>query len=1345
MRTQEMTRIMMKNRPSRWLPAALALLGAVACDDGDDPDVSIESPEHNTILTAANDADPATPGIQVDVVASVRSEEEGADVWLFTNALRLDSNPDAEPDVIQPLPSDGRVTFRVTLAEGVHELLACVRDCSERSMQVRVTVSDSCSGIVFVDPTPALGGDATYLGPDNDVDGEACGPTFTTNVRVGTIAPDGTMLQLWVNGTASATTTASGGFASFTGIVLGNRGDTPNTLAVQVAESAGGGICRQEFPTPLFVDCDGTSCAITLPDTDRDVLNSNDDVSMAPGFQTDFEVTADVETAGQSTNLIVDGNILTNDSVSSGGAAVTQFAAVDLAEGRHSVVAECKDLAGNITRTAPAIWTVDTVGCQITIVLPEGDTLFIGEDDEDPVTEGIQITANGTISGDRCETVVIGPCGAAEVEATINGSMYEGLATLASTAMQDLCAVVTDESGNTTEARVRVQVRTDAPQLAIISPAPATQFNRLGNDGFVADLDPSTASCEIEFQVECSEVGVDVELRQTLTDISVGTSPCEGTPGMMGLATFPMTSISSLDDGTSVNVYARQEVDRVIGTSVPIEIVPDCAAPDLDFLDPVCPGVLRPSQDDSAPGAPGFQYTVRVLNPPVNNVDLTTLTATDGGGGTVSMDTSMSRSGQVIVFTNFDFGAGGVLNLEACATDPVGNRGCSTLCEVSVLDLPQLSISAPTPNAGLNASNDCDPGRPGIQVQVRATTDAADSAPASIIVGSLPAQPVTISGGVIDACVDGQEGRDVAISVEVMVSEGTARATVLVNIDATPPTATITDLSLASVVDRRGGIVRLQYTAIPDADGASALQGTEVRCSLSPITSEADWDSAEAFFTRTPAASPGSIVAEDVPGFLPGVDYYCVARSFDVGGGLSPLPAGGGVQVGVDFRAQTVELATSIGMGDRIVPVGDVDGDLLPDFLIGGAGRAYLFFGRTGLTPTTPVAPNVTFEGGVGFAGPDFGSIAGIGDVNDDGIADFAIGSGQENSAYIFFGRASRAAWDATTIMVSAAACPANAQALCIRGEAMGDFFGFRVDVIGDFDGDGIDDVGIGAPGMNGFQGAEYIIRGSRSFGTSMSASVSTLSGFVVRSTAAPMQQFIGFDTASVGDVTSDGRADIFITGAGSAAVNVISRLRRVNGRSHSGTMTLNRIEWDTLTELSTGSAARYAVQLRSVGDVNNNGTVDLSAYSVVPGGGYLEIFTGESNFMMNFRITNDVPSDAAGDDFGAQTATGFHPVMGRLGQIDNVAGPELLTGSTQLGTETGDARMWYSPVAGATTRLSAPVVLRPEVAGGEISGRKSTGFIGDVNGDGHRDLAVGEPSWPTGDTTGRGRVTIYY
>jgi len=145
--------------------------------------------------------------------------------------------------------------------------------------------------------------------------------------------------------------------------------------------------------------------------------------------------------------------------------------------------------------------------------------------------------------------------------------------------------------------------------------------------------------------------------------------------------------------------------------------------------------------------------------------------------------------------------------------------------------------------------------------------------------------------------------------------------------------------------------------------------------------------------------------------------------------------------------------------GCSVAGVGDVNGDGSDDFLVGAYGTyvginhtgvAYLYFGKQKMNAT----PDITFYG---IDRPDqFGwSVSGAGDVNRDGYVDLIIGANRAHpvndavgAAYIFFGGP---AMD-------------NVADVIMSGTGEFDEFGYCVSYAGDVNGDGYADVMVGAP-----------------------------------------------------------------------------------------------------------------------------------------------------------------------------------------------------------------------------------------------------------------------------------------
>ena len=176
--------------------------------------------------------------------------------------------------------------------------------------------------------------------------------------------------------------------------------------------------------------------------------------------------------------------------------------------------------------------------------------------------------------------------------------------------------------------------------------------------------------------------------------------------------------------------------------------------------------------------------------------------------------------------------------------------------------------------------------------------------------------------------------------------------------------------------------------------------------------------------------------------------------------------------------------------GQWLATAGDVNGDGLSDIVIGTRTGALIVYGRRS---TTTVNPDSLGSGGVELtvpaaknATPVYRSVAGVGDVNGDGLADvivssptgqdFPVGSPQSEapSAYVIFGQRSPLPVDATKL---------GGAGFAVDGTRDNAGNGFVQ--LGDLNGDGLPDFGVLAPntpyGGRLGSGSLYALFGQRS------------------------------------------------------------------------------------------------------------------------------------------------------------------------------------------------------------------------------------------------------------------------
>ncbi|CAB5498340.1 beta strand repeat-containing protein [Bathymodiolus thermophilus thioautotrophic gill symbiont] len=227
--------------------------------------------------------------------------------------------------------------------------------------------------------------------------------------------------------------------------------------------------------------------------------------------------------------------------------------------------------------------------------------------------------------------------------------------------------------------------------------------------------------------------------------------------------------------------------------------------------------------------------------------------------------------------------------------------------------------------------------------------------------------------------------------------------------------------------------------------------------------------------------------------------------------------------------------------GSSVSNAGDVNGDGLDDLIIGAnyasdyKGKTYVVFGTT---DTTAIELSAIASGTGGFVingkaekGYSGTSVSSAGDVNGDGLDDLLVGAhitdsnGKSNAgnSYVVFGTTNTTAIDLSAIA-------SGTGGFVIKGESVDDRSGFSVSGAGDVNGDGLDDLLVGAYYANNQKGKTYVIFGTAdTTAIDLSAIVSGTGGFVIHGETAGDES--GASVSGAGDVNGDGLDDLLISG----------------------------------------------------------------------------------------------------------------------------------------------------------------------------------------------------------------------
>ncbi|MFT5422285.1 MAG: hypothetical protein ACI89L_000042 [Phycisphaerales bacterium] len=388
---------------------------------------------------------------------------------------------------------------------------------------------------------------------------------------------------------------------------------------------------------------------------------------------------------------------------------------------------------------------------------------------------------------------------------------------------------------------------------------------------------------------------------------------------------------------------------------------------------------------------------------------------------------------------------------------------------------------------------------------------------------------------------------------------------------------------------------------------------------------------------------------------------------------LMPANRGDGTQ---GFVLNGVDVNDSCG--HSVSSAGDVNGDGFDDIIIGAfradpngapaAGESYVVFGGTGVG-NGGVIELSSLNGTNGFvingavANDESGySFSSAGDVNGEVTDDLIVGAHwadpngtySAGESYVVFGGPGTGS---TGVFKLSSLNGTNG--FVLNGIDQNDSSGGSVSSAGDVNGDGIDDLIIGAssadPNGNSLAGETYVVFGGVSVGAGGVIELSSLNGingFVLN--GMHTSDYTGSAISSAGDVNGDGIDDLII-GAFGADPNGISK----SGTSYVvfggvGIGALGAVELSSLNGangfLLNGIDAfdRSGATVSAAGDMNGDGVDDLviGAWKASPNGG---ISAGENYVFFGRAIGNVWDSPVGGSfDTGSNWHSGFAPSRGK-------------------------------------------------------------------------------------------------